>query len=224
MNILAIDVGGTHVKVLASDQTGRRVGSSPGPPDARPDGGRRCKRLTRGLVATRRLHRLPGPGGARPDRGRAKQPGPRLGRFRLRPGLRLPVKLINDAAMQALGSYEGGRMLFLGLGTGLGSAMIVDGHARAHGTGPSALPKGQDLRGLRRVRRIGTTGQRSGASTCGPSSTCFRTALEPDDHRRGRRQRPRADRTAPGRPPWAERECFHRRFSALARDVREDEP
>ena len=38
-----------------------------------------------------------------------------------------PVKLINDAAMQALGSYQGGRMLFLGLGTGLGSAMIVDG-------------------------------------------------------------------------------------------------
>src|SRR5665811_1555610 len=38
-----------------------------------------------------------------------------------------PVKIINDAAMQALGSYEGGRMLFLGLGTGLGSAMIVDG-------------------------------------------------------------------------------------------------
>ena len=38
-----------------------------------------------------------------------------------------PVKLINDAAMQALGSYEGGKMLFLGLGTGLGSAMIIDG-------------------------------------------------------------------------------------------------
>jgi predicted NBD/HSP70 family sugar kinase len=38
-----------------------------------------------------------------------------------------PTKLINDAAMQALGSYEGGRMLFLGLGTGLGSAMILDG-------------------------------------------------------------------------------------------------
>jgi glucose-6-phosphate isomerase len=38
-----------------------------------------------------------------------------------------PVKIINDAAMQALGSYEGGRMLFLGLGTGLGTAFIVDG-------------------------------------------------------------------------------------------------
>jgi polyphosphate glucokinase len=38
-----------------------------------------------------------------------------------------PVRLVNDAAMQAMGSYEGGRMLFLGLGTGLGSALIVDG-------------------------------------------------------------------------------------------------
>jgi polyphosphate glucokinase len=38
-----------------------------------------------------------------------------------------PVRLINDAAMQAIGSYEGGRMLFLGLGTGLGSALVVDG-------------------------------------------------------------------------------------------------
>ena len=38
-----------------------------------------------------------------------------------------PVKIINDAAMQALGSYDGGKMLFLGLGTGLGSAMIIDG-------------------------------------------------------------------------------------------------
>jgi len=38
-----------------------------------------------------------------------------------------PVKMINDAAMQALGSYRGGRMLFLGLGTGLGSALVIDG-------------------------------------------------------------------------------------------------
>jgi predicted NBD/HSP70 family sugar kinase len=47
--------------------------------------------------------------------------------FNFRKAFRCPVKTINDAAMQALGSYKGGRMLFLGLGTGLGSAMIVDG-------------------------------------------------------------------------------------------------
>src|SRR5260370_37183851 len=47
--------------------------------------------------------------------------------FNYRAAFGLPVKIINDAAMQALGSYEGGRMLFLGLGTGLGSTLIADG-------------------------------------------------------------------------------------------------
>ena len=47
--------------------------------------------------------------------------------FDFRKAFGVPVKIMNDAAMQALGSYKGGRMLFLGLGTGLGSAMIVDG-------------------------------------------------------------------------------------------------
>lgn len=47
--------------------------------------------------------------------------------FDFRKAFRRPVKLINDAALQALGSYDGGRMLFLGLGTGLGSALIIDG-------------------------------------------------------------------------------------------------
>jgi polyphosphate glucokinase len=69
-----------------------------------------------------------------------------------------PVKLINDAAMQALGSYEGGRMLFLGLGTGLGSALIID-----HVVAPLELAhlpykKGrtfEDYVGLRGLKRLG---------------------------------------------------------------------
>src|SRR5499433_3214672 len=48
-------------------------------------------------------------------------------RFDYRAAFGRPIKIINDAAMQAIGSYQGGRMLFLGLGTGLGAAMIVDG-------------------------------------------------------------------------------------------------
>jgi polyphosphate glucokinase len=47
--------------------------------------------------------------------------------FDFRKALGRPTHIVNDAAMQAIGSYEGGRMLYLGLGTGLGSAMIVDG-------------------------------------------------------------------------------------------------
>ena len=50
-----------------------------------------------------------------------------------------PVKVVNDAAMQALGSYKRGKMLFLGLGTGLGSTMIVRWYRRAHGAGSPSL-------------------------------------------------------------------------------------
>jgi len=68
-----------------------------------------------------------------------------------------PVKLINDAAMQALGSYEGGKMLFLGLGTGLGSAMIVDGMVEPMELGHLPYRKGtyEDYLGLRGWKRVG---------------------------------------------------------------------
>jgi hypothetical protein len=66
--------------------------------------------------------------------------------------------LINDAAMQALGSYQGGRMLFLGLGTGLGSAMIVDGHLEPMELAHLPYKKGrtyEDYVGLRGLERLG---------------------------------------------------------------------
>ena len=69
-----------------------------------------------------------------------------------------PVKIINDAAMQALGSYEGGRMLFLGLGTGLGSAMVVDGTLQPMELAHLLYKKGktyEDYLGLRGLERLG---------------------------------------------------------------------
>ena len=69
-----------------------------------------------------------------------------------------PVKVINDAAMQALGSYKGGRMLFLGLGTGLGSAMIVDGILEPMELAHLTYQKGktyEDYLGLRGLKRLG---------------------------------------------------------------------
>ena len=69
-----------------------------------------------------------------------------------------PVKVINDAAMQALGSYEGGRMLFLGLGTGLGSAMIVDGVLEPMELAHLLYKKGktyEDYLGIRGLERMG---------------------------------------------------------------------
>jgi polyphosphate glucokinase len=69
-----------------------------------------------------------------------------------------PVKMVNDAAMQALGSYEGGRMLFLGLGTGLGSALVVDDILEPMELAHLPYKKGrtyEDYVGLRGLERLG---------------------------------------------------------------------
>jgi polyphosphate glucokinase len=70
-----------------------------------------------------------------------------------------PVRLINDAAMQAIGSYEGGRMLFLGLGTGLGTALIIDGYVEPMELGHMTYKNGrtyEDYVGERGRLRMGT--------------------------------------------------------------------
>src|SRR5262245_8291325 len=70
----------------------------------------------------------------------------------------VPVRVINDAAMQALGSYEGGRMLFLGLGTGLGSAFVVDGILEPMELGHLPYKNGdtyEDYVGRRGLKRLG---------------------------------------------------------------------
>jgi polyphosphate glucokinase len=69
-----------------------------------------------------------------------------------------PVRIVNDAAMQALGSYDGGRMLFLGLGTGLGSALIVEGVLQPMELAHLPYRKGrtyEDYVGLRGLERMG---------------------------------------------------------------------
>src|SRR6185369_2846794 len=79
--------------------------------------------------------------------------------FDFQAAFRCPVKLINDAAMQALGSYEGGSMLFLGLGTGLGSALVVDGNVQPLELAHLPYRKGlsyEDYLGIRGLERMGT--------------------------------------------------------------------
>ncbi|CAN5840446.1 ROK family protein [soil metagenome] len=125
MNVLVIDVGGTNVKVLA---TGRDE------PVKIPSGREMTaeRMVSSVLEATQEWDfeaisiGYPGPvvGGRAALEPKNLGPGWVEYEFGLR--FNRPVKLINDAAMQALGSYEGGRMLFLGLGTGLGSALVVE--------------------------------------------------------------------------------------------------
>ena len=124
--ILVFDVGGTHVKVLASGQKEfREIPSGPTMTPRRMVA--QVKRLTADWDYKAVSIGYPGP----VTHGRPlREPfnlGPGWMRFDFQKAFGCPVKIINDAAMQALGSYQGGRMLFLGLGTGLGSAMIVDG-------------------------------------------------------------------------------------------------
>jgi polyphosphate glucokinase len=90
-----------------------------------------------------------------------------------------PTKVINDAAMQALGSYEGGRMLFLGLGTGLGSTMIVDGLVEPMELGHLPYKKGtyEDYVGLRGLKRLGKKKWRKAVEE---TIASFVAALEPE--------------------------------------------
>ena len=124
--VLAVDVGGSHVKVLVSGETeSRRAVSGPTITAAEMVEGRARRR--RGLAMGRRHGRVPAPVHA----GRVVSEPVNLGKgwvgFDFEAAFGKPTKVMNDAAMQALGSYDGGTMLFLGLGTGLGTALIVDG-------------------------------------------------------------------------------------------------
>jgi polyphosphate glucokinase len=127
--VLAIDIGGSHVKILTSaGGEERKTGSGPGLTPQQMVAA--VKTLAEGLHYDVVSMGYPGP----VNHNRPLTDPANLGKgwvgcdFGAEFGT--PVKIVNDALMQAIGSYEGGRMLFLGLGTGLGAAMIVDNVAQ----------------------------------------------------------------------------------------------
>jgi polyphosphate glucokinase len=124
--VLVIDIGGTHVKLLA---TGQKVQIKiPSGPEMTP---RRMVTLVRRATAKWKYAAVsigyPGPVLHGKPVSEPHNLAPGWVGFDFRKAFGRPVKLMNDAALQAIGSYKRGRMLFLGLGTGLGSALIVDG-------------------------------------------------------------------------------------------------
>jgi predicted NBD/HSP70 family sugar kinase len=156
MNILVVDIGGTGVKILATGQSERRRFLSG--PTLTP------QHLVAGVkdLATEWKYDVVSIG----------YPGLVLrGQINLEPhnlatgwvgfdfqaAFGRPVKVMNDAAMQALGSYKGGLMLFLGLGTGLGSALVADGAVWPMELAHLAYKKGsmEDYLGLRGLKRLG---------------------------------------------------------------------
>jgi len=124
--VLAVDIGGSHVKALRSSGGERRRFDSG--PDLTP------QELVEGVTALTRDwgYDVVSVGVPAPVKdGRVVSEPVHLGRgwvdFDFEAAFGKPTRVVNDAVMQALGSYEGGKMLFLGLGTGLGSALIDDG-------------------------------------------------------------------------------------------------
>ena len=157
MRILVIDIGGTHVKVLATGHQQRiEIPSGPKMTPARMVVA--VKAATAGWKYDAVSIGYPGP----VAHGRPFSEPHNLGRgwvgFDFKKALGRPVKVINDAAMQALGSYKGRRMLFLGLGTGLGSAFIVDGVLEPMELAHLPYQKGrtyEDYAGLAGLKRLG---------------------------------------------------------------------
>lgn len=126
LNVLAIDIGGTNVKLLATGQKEIRKVPS-GPALTAPEMAKQVKEAVKDWPYDTVSIGYPGPVVQGRPLSDPVNLAPGWVKFNFRNAFGKPVKIINDAAMQALGSYKRGRMLFLGLGTGLGSAMIVDG-------------------------------------------------------------------------------------------------
>jgi polyphosphate glucokinase len=179
VNVLAIDIGGTNVKILASGQKAPR--KFPSGPDLTP---RQMvagvKRLARGWKFEAVSIGYPG----MVIHSRPVAEPRNLGRgwigFDYRAAFGKPVKIVNDAAMQALGSYKGGKMLFLGLGTGLGSTVIADGIVEPMELAHLPYRKGtyEDYVGLRGLKKRGKKKWRRHVNDVVAQLTA---ALEPDD-------------------------------------------
>jgi polyphosphate glucokinase len=157
VKILVVDVGGTHVKLLA---TGRkvRVELDSGPTLTAAKMVSQVRAATADWAYTAVSIGYPGPVVHNQPIAEPHNLGRGWVGFDFDKAFGHPVRLINDAAMQALGSYEGGRMLFLGLGTGLGSAMIVNGILEPMELAHLPYKKGrtyEDYVGLRGLKRLG---------------------------------------------------------------------
>jgi polyphosphate glucokinase len=157
MTVLVIDVGGTHIKVLATGKKQHRQIES-GPTMTAAEMVTAVKRLATGWRYDRVSIGYPGPVIHNRPLHEPTNMGTGWVGFDFCTAFGHPVRLINDAAMQALGSYKGGHMLFLGLGTGLGSAMVVDGIVQPMELGHLPYKKGrtyEDYLGLRGLKRLG---------------------------------------------------------------------
>ena len=179
MNALVIDIGGNNVKILATGQNESR--KFPSGPTLTP------KQMVAGVKKLAGDWKYDAVSIGYPGmvvRNRLLAEPHNLGRgwmgFDFEAAFKHPVKVVNDAAMQALGSYKGGKMLFLGLGTGLGSAMIVDGTIEPMELAHLSYKKGtyEDYVGARSLEKRGKKKWRGQVAEVVERLIA---ALEPDD-------------------------------------------
>jgi polyphosphate glucokinase len=156
MNVLVVDVGGTNVKLLATGQSERRKFASG--PTLTPE---KMVADVKDLASDWKYDVVsigyPGPVLHGHPAAEPHNLAPGWVGFDYQAAFGCPVKVVNDAAMQALGSYNGGKLLFLGLGTGLGTTLIVDGIVEPLELAHLPYKKGtyEDYVGLRGMERVG---------------------------------------------------------------------
>ncbi|TPK60960.1 ROK family protein [Mesorhizobium sp. B2-4-19] len=177
--VLSIDIGGSHVKILTSaGGAERRDDSGPGlTPQQMID---KVKKLAEGLSYDVISMGYPGPVRHNKPVLDPKNLGKGWAGFDFDAQFGKPVKVVNDALMQAIGSYEGGRMLFLGLGTGLGAAMVFDNVGQPMELAHLPYRKGRSFEDYVGERGLEKHGKKKWRKYVFDVVTRLRAALQPD--------------------------------------------
>ena len=213
INVLVVDVGGTHVKILATGQKQPR--EFPSGPKLTP------KQMVAGVKKLAKDWKYNAVSIGYPGvviRNRPVADPYNLGNgwagFDFEAAFKCPVKVINDAAMQALGSYKHGKMLFLGLGTGLGSAMVVDGIVEPMELGhlPYRKRTFEDYVGAGGRKRLGQKKWEQAVKRCDSPSDC-RARTRGCGF--GRRKRQKAEKIASRLQDGRQCQCIRGRISRL---------
>jgi polyphosphate glucokinase len=177
--VLAIDVGGSHVKVMTNKGLTKREFPSGRHLSAKKMV-REIKRLTKDWSYDVVSIGYPGPVAHSRPLAEPHNLGHGWVGFNFEKAFGLPTQVVNDALMQALGSYEGRRMLFLGLGTGLGSAMVVDGIPEPMELGHLPYRKGETFEDCVGAAGLERLGKKKWKQKVADIVEYFISALEPD--------------------------------------------
>ncbi|MBZ9776266.1 ROK family protein [Mesorhizobium sp. CO1-1-8] len=177
--VLTIDIGGSHVKILTSSGGEERRADSG--PDLTP---RQMidtvNKLAEGLSYDVVSMGYPGPVNHNRPLADPANLGKGWAGFDFAAAFGKPVKVVNDALMQAIGSYEGGRMLFLGLGTGLGAAMIADNVAQPMELAHLPYKKGKSFEDYVGERGLEKRGKKKWRKYVFDVVDRLRAAMQPD--------------------------------------------